>query len=86
MHTTLWVSSIGYEPGAQVVKKNQNRLFIYISLYLKPSMSSNSSPYLMEPFDPVPDLPTASASASGYAVLQQLASAERRPESGPAER
>ena len=49
-------------------------------------MSSNSSPYLMEPFDPVPDSPTASASASGYAVPQQPASAERRPESGPAER
>ena len=44
-------------------------------------MSSNSSPYLMEPFDPVPDSLTASASASGYAIPQQPASAERRPES-----
>ena len=49
-------------------------------------MSSNSSPYLIEPFDPVPDSPIVSASALGYIVPQQLASAERRPELGPAER
>ena len=33
LHTTSWVSIIGYEPNAQVAKKNQNQLLIYISLF-----------------------------------------------------
>ena len=33
LHTTSWVSIIGYEPEAQVAKKNQNQLVIYISLF-----------------------------------------------------
>ena len=71
LYTTSQVSSTGYEPGTQVAK-NQSRLIIYISVFFYPFISSNSSPYLMEPFNPVSGSPIVSELASGHVVPPQL--------------